>query len=138
MLGVFVCKYVIRVEFFLVSYHCCDNLDDFVLDIILSYAIYYILPRRYYEFAGNVAAYSLATDWDINQVWAVIKPFLKKYGKAKRADLDKIVGNHVSEKQMRRFLDTLREEGRIVTEGKRNYMYYMLGKGEENGEEKDV
>ena len=101
-------------------------------------AIYYILPRRYYEFAGDVAAYSLATDWDIEQVWAVIRPFLKKYGKAKRADLDKIVGNHVSEKQMRRFLDTLREEGRIVTEGKRNYMYYMLGKGEEKGEEKDV
>lgn len=98
-------------------------------------AIYYILPRRYYEFAGDVAAYSLATDWDIEQVWAVIRPFLKKYGKAKRVDLDKIVGNHVSEKQMRRFLDTLREEGRIVTEGKRNYMYYMLGKGEEKGEE---
>ena len=101
-------------------------------------AIYYILPRRYYEFAGDVAAYSLATDWDIEQVWAVIKPFLKKYGKAKRVDLDKIVGNHVSEKQMRRFLDTLREEGRIVTEGKRNYMYYMLGKGEEKGEEKGI
>lgn len=52
-------------------------------------AIYYILPRRYYELAGDVAAYSLATDWDINQVWAVIEPFLKKYGKAKRTDLDK-------------------------------------------------
>ena len=94
-------------------------------------ALHYILPRRYYEFAGDVAAYSLATDWDINQVWAVIRPFLNKYGKVKRADLDKIVGNHVSEKQMRRFLDMLREDGRIVTEGKRNYMYYMLGKGEE-------
>ena len=94
-------------------------------------AIHYILPRRYYEFAGDVAAYSLATDWDINQVWAVIRPFLNKYGKVKRADLDKIVGNHVSEKQMRRFLEMLREDGRIVTEGKRNYMYYMLGKGEE-------
>ena len=44
---------------------------------------------------------------------------------------NKIVGNHVSEKQMRRFLDTLRKDGRIVTEGKRNYMYYMLGKDEE-------
>jgi ATP-dependent DNA helicase RecG len=78
-------------------------------------AIHYILPRRYYEFAGDVAAYSLATDWVINQVWAVIKAFLMKYGKAKRTDLDKIVGNHVSEKQMRRFLDTLREDERIVT-----------------------
>lgn len=33
-------------------------------------AIYYILPRRYYELTGDMAAYSLATDWDINQVWA--------------------------------------------------------------------
>ena len=77
-----------------------------------------------------MAAYSLATDWDINQVWAVIQPFLKKYGKAKRADLDKIVGNHVSEKQMRSYLDTFRKDGRLITEGKNRYLYYVLGKGE--------
>lgn len=93
-------------------------------------AIHYILPRRYYEFAGDVAAYSLATDWDINQVWAVIKPFLKKYGKAKRADLEKLVGSHVSEKQMRSYLDALRKDGRLKTEGKNKYLYYVLGKGE--------
>ena len=93
-------------------------------------AIYYILPRRYYEFAGDVAAYSLATDWDINQVWAVIKPFLNKYGKAKISDLEKLVGSHVSEKQMRSYLDALRKDGRLQTEGKNKYMYYVLGKGE--------
>ena len=98
-------------------------------------AVHYIMPRRYYELAGDMAAYSLATDWDIDQVWAVIKPFLQKYGKAKRADLDKVVGNHISEKQMRRYLDELRVKGLIETEGKRNYMYYMIGKGEEKGEE---
>lgn len=98
-------------------------------------AVHYILPRRYYELAGDMASYSLATDWDIDQVWAVIKPFLQKYGKAKRADLDKVVGNHISEKQMRRYLDELREKGLVKTEGKRNYMYYMIGKGEEKGEE---
>ena len=98
-------------------------------------AIHYILPRQYYELAGDMASYSLATDWDIDQVWAVIKPFLQKYGKAKRADLDKVVGNHISEKQMRRYLDELREKGLVKTEGKRNYMYYMIGKGEEKGEE---
>ena len=98
-------------------------------------AVHYILPRRYYELAGDTAAYSLATDWDIDQVWAVIKPFLLKYGKAKRTDLDKVVGNHISEKQMRRYLDELREKGLVETEGKRNYMYYMIGKGEEKGEE---
>ena len=93
-------------------------------------AIHYILPRRYYEFAGDVAAYSLATDWDINQVWAVIKPFLNKYGKAKISDLEKLVGSHVSEKQMRSYLDALRKDGRLKTEGKNKYLYYVLGKGE--------
>ena len=93
-------------------------------------AIYYILPRRYYEFAGDVVAYSLATDWDINQVWAIIKPFLKKYGKAKISDLETLIGSHVSGKQMRSYLDALRKDGRLQTEGKNKYMYYVLGKGE--------
>ena len=65
----------------------------------------------------------------------MIRPYLQKYGKAKRADLDKVIGNHISEKQMRRYLDELREKGLIETEGKRNYMYYKIGKGEEKGEE---
>lgn len=90
-------------------------------------AIYYILPRKYYELTGDMAAYSLATDWDINQVWAVIYPFLQKYGKAKRAELEKVVGNHLSAKQMRKFLDELREHGMLKTEGQRNTMCYMIG-----------
>ena len=92
-------------------------------------AIYYILPRRYYELTGDVAAYSLATDWDMDQVWAVIHPFLEKYGKAKRSDLDKLVGSHVTEKQMRRFIEQWKEEGKLRTEGLTNQTYYMLGKG---------
>lgn len=93
-------------------------------------AIYYILPRRYYELAGDLAAYSLATDWDINQVWAVISPFLQKYGRAKISDLEKLIGSHISEKRLRSYLDTLRKEGQITTEGKNKYMYYVLAKGE--------
>lgn len=98
-------------------------------------AIYYILPRRYYELSGDTAAYSAATDWDIDQMWSVVQPFLEKYQRAKRADLDKLVNGHVTEKQMRRFLDAYRDKGWITTEGKRNYMYYVLAKGEEKGEE---
>ena len=56
----------------------------------------------------------------------VIKPFLQKYGKAKRADLDKVVGNHISEKQMRRYLDELRVKGLIETGGKRNYRGLLI------------
>ena len=90
-------------------------------------AIYYILPRRYYELTGDLGAYSLATDWDINQVWAVILPFLQKYGKAKRSDIVKIVGNHLSEKQIRRYLDLLKTNGLLKTEGHNRTTTYLLG-----------
>lgn len=90
-------------------------------------AIYYILPRRYYELAGDMAAYSLATDWDINQVWAVIQPFLQKYGKAKRADFSKIVGGHLSDKQLRRFLDIFKTNDFLRTDGERRNTVYYLG-----------
>ena len=90
-------------------------------------AIYYILPRRYYELSGDMAAYSLATDWDINQVWAVILPFLQKYGKAKRSDIVKIIGPHLSEKQIRRYLDLLKTNGLLKTEGQNRTTTYLLG-----------
>lgn len=90
-------------------------------------AIYYILPRSYYELAGDTAAYSLATDWDIDQVWAVIFPFLQKYKKAKRSDLDKIIGGHLSEKQLRRYLDIFKANRFIDTEGLTNQTVYVLG-----------
>ena len=80
--------------------------------------------------AMRVAAYSLATDWDINQVWAVIEPFLKKYERARISDLEKLIGSHVSEKQLRNYLEALRKDGRLSTEGKNKYLYYVLGKGE--------
>jgi predicted HTH transcriptional regulator len=74
-----------------------------------------------------MAAYSLATDWDINQVWAVILPFLQKYGKAKRSDIVKIIGPHLSEKQIRRYLDILKSNGLLKTEGQNRTTIYLLG-----------
>ncbi len=90
-------------------------------------AQYYILPRRYYELSGDLAAYSLKTDWDINQVWAVLCPFLQKYGKAKRSEINKLLGAHISDKQFRNFIDELKSKGLIRTEGKRGQMAYSLG-----------
>lgn len=90
-------------------------------------AQYYILPRRYYELSGDLAAYSLKTDWDINQVWAVLCPFLQKYGKAKRSEINKLLGAHISDKQFRNFIDELRSKGLIRTEGERGQMTYSLG-----------
>ena len=89
-------------------------------------AIYYILPRRYYEMAGDLARYSIMTDWDINQVWAVIYPYLRKYGTAKRSDFLKIVGDHLSEKQLRRFVDLFKESGILISEGQRGHTTYRI------------
>ena len=90
-------------------------------------ATYYILSRRYYELANDMVSYSKATDWDINQVWAVLLPFLLKYGSAKRSDINNIIGNHLSEKQVRRYLEQLKEEGLLKTEGTRGHLIYQIG-----------
>lgn len=92
-------------------------------------AQYYTLHRRYYELAGKTADYSKITDWNAEQVMAVLGPYLQKYGKAKKSDIVKIVGDHISEKQLRNYLDQLRAIDFIKTEGERGQMVYMLGKG---------
>jgi len=90
-------------------------------------AQYYTLSRRYYEMTGKVAEYSMFTDWNATQVFAVLVPFLKKYGKAKKPDIVKIVGDHVSDKQLRNFLNQLKSVDMIKTEGETRNMVYMLG-----------
>jgi hypothetical protein len=52
---------------------------------------------------------------------------LNKYGKAKKSDILKVVGDHVSDKQLRTFLNQLKSSGMIKTEGERGNMVYMLG-----------
>lgn len=91
-------------------------------------AQYYTLPRRYYELAGKTADYSMLTDWNAEQVMAVLGPYLQKYGKAKKSDIVKIVGDHISDKQLRNYLDQLKAIDFIKTEGERGQMVYMLGK----------
>lgn len=90
-------------------------------------AQYYTLARHYYEISGKTADYSMMVDWNANQVLAVLAPYLEKYGKAKKSDILKIVGDHISDKQLRNFLGQLKELELIKTEGERRQMTYMLG-----------
>lgn len=90
-------------------------------------AQYYTLHRRYYEIAGKTADYSMITDWNAQQVMAVLAPYLQKYGKAKKSDIVQIVGTHVSDKQLRTYLEQLKSIDFIKTEGERRQMVYMLG-----------
>lgn len=89
-------------------------------------AQFYTLPRRYYEMTGKEADYSMLVDWNVEQFLAVLSPYLTKYGKAKKADIVKIVGDHITEKQLRSYLSQLRKEGIIKTEGSKRYTSYML------------
>ena len=90
-------------------------------------AVYYILPRRYYEMTGNLAEYSNVTDWDAEQVLAVLAPYLLKYGKAKKAEIMQIVGEHLSEKQLRKYIDALLDNGMLRKEGERGNTTYYIG-----------
>lgn len=90
-------------------------------------AQYYTLHRRYYELSGKTADYSMQTDWDSKQVIAVLAPYLQKYGKAKKAEIIKIIGDHVSDKQLRSILNQLRSTDYIKTEGERRQLVYLLG-----------
>lgn len=90
-------------------------------------AQFYTLSRTYYEFAGKTADYSMLVDWNANQVLAVLTPYLEKYGKAKKSEILRIVGDHVTEKQLRTFLTQLKDCGMIKTEGLKGNTVYMLG-----------
>lgn len=46
-------------------------------------------------------------DWDARQLMAILIPYLQKYGKAMKADIVKLVGDHLSDKQLRKFIDEL-------------------------------
>lgn len=93
-------------------------------------AIRYILPRRYYELTGNQSEYSELTDWDDEQIWSVLFRYLKKYGTAKKTDIAKLIGQHISGSQLRRLLERLSEGPNppLIKEGKTRNLTYSLSK----------
>lgn len=97
-------------------------------------AAYVTLPRRYYELSGNLAAYSLMTDWDLNQVWAVLYPFLRKYKKAKKSDMNKLIGEHISDKQLRNIVKQLKDMGWLRSEGVKSQTTYYVGDAYNEGD----
>lgn len=93
-------------------------------------AIRYILPRKYYELTGNQSEYSELTDWDDEQIWSVLFRYLKKYGTAKKTDIAKLIGQHISDSQLRRLLERLSEGPNppLIKEGKTRNLTYSLSK----------
>lgn len=113
-----------------------SNFDKRIINRLLSLQLiekrgktnaqYYILSRNYYEFSDNLAVYSTLTDWDINQFWAIVSPYIRKYSKAKKSDFIRLVGSHVSDKKLRNYLEVLRRKGYLRTEGQTASTTYYL------------
>lgn len=90
-------------------------------------SIRYILPRKYYELTNNLSEYSGLTDWDDQQVLAVLLPYLTKYGKAKKSDIARVIGSHVSETQLRRIIERLSQPGGpLIKTGKTTNTVYSV------------
>lgn len=77
--------------------------------------------------SGNKAGYSLKTDWDINQVCVVLNPFIQKYGKAKRSGINTFIGNYLFDKQLRNFIEVLKQQGKLRSEDGRGYVFLLFG-----------
>ncbi len=79
------------------------------------------------EVTNNLAEYSGLTDWNDQQVLAVLIPFLTKYSKAKKSDIARVIGSHVSETQLRRIIERLSQPGEpLIKTGKTNNTIYSL------------
>jgi len=89
---------------------------------------HYIMPRRYYEMTGDMATYSAMTDWDYQQMWAVFLPFLEKYTEATKNDINKLFGGRVSDRQIRSFLEVLKNKGAVEQVGENRWTKYRLTK----------
>lgn len=92
-------------------------------------AMRYILSRDYYEFTDDMAEYELRTDWNVRQAWPIICEYLSKYGKAKMADFEKLLGSHLTRRQIRVILETMCNKSYMRVEGQKRGTTYYLGDG---------
>lgn len=90
-------------------------------------AMHYILSREYYEFTDDMAEYSLRTDWNFRQAWPIICDYLSKYGRAKMADFMKLLGSHLSRRQIRSILEQMCQSDYLRVEGQKRGTTYYLG-----------
>ena len=76
---------------------------------------------------NNLVEYSGLTDWDDQQVLAVLLPYLTKYGKAKKSDISGVIGSHISETQLRRIIERLSQRGGpLIKTGKTTNTVYSI------------
>lgn len=78
---------------------------------------FFILCRGYYEFTGDLAAYSLMSDWNLDQMLALVTPFLVKYKTARMGDFVSLLNGHMTRRQIRVWVQKLCDEKILIPEG---------------------
>lgn len=88
--------------------------------------IYYLLSKEYYVFTDQKAEYIKLTDWDEDQAFNVVRPYLEKYGKIKMGEIVCLFEGRLTRKQTRKVVDKLVERKWLNVEGKGSGTYYIL------------
>ena len=91
--------------------------------------ISYILCQSYYEFAGDIASYAKKSDWNEEQVLAIIEPHLAKYKFAKMGDFVSLFEGHLSRRRVRIHIQKLLSEKILVATGSGSGMKYSISEG---------
>ena len=78
---------------------------------------FYILCRSYYELTGELASYSMLSDWSLDQMLALVTPFLLKYKTAKMGDFVKQLDGHMTRRQIRVWVQKLCDDNILIPEG---------------------
>lgn len=86
----------------------------------------YVLCRSYYEFTGNTADYSMKSDWDFEQVLALVAPYLLKYKTAKMGDFVKLLEGHMTRRQVRLYVQKFIEHNILIPNGIGSGTRYVL------------
>lgn len=114
------------------------DLDGKILESLLEKQIiekrgrtsgtYYILSKRYYEFADKKVEYFKKTEWDFDQAFNLIASYLSKNEKAKMGDFVNLFGDHLTRKQIRNVVKECLKRDYLTSEGKGFGTYYFLSK----------
>ncbi len=78
---------------------------------------FYILCQSYYELTGELASYSMLSDWNLDQMLALVTPFLLKYKTAKMGDFVKQLDGHMTRRQIRVWVQKLCDDNILIPEG---------------------
>lgn len=88
--------------------------------------VYYLLSKEYYIFTNQQATYEKLTNWDEEQAFNVIRPYLQKYGKIKMGDMVCLFEGQLTRKQIRIIVEKLLEQKILKSEGERKGAYYTI------------